>query len=442
MVKCIPEWIRVVKKDGVVAWVICLCAFISGLIILGIDNSFGIIIGSLMEHLDANVSTVSWIGSVHSCAMFLFASIASILIEDAGMRIIIIVGTAVSCLAYAASALQYNATALVFTYGILGGAGSGFLWTSIAISCAYYFEKYKALATGLALSGSTLGIVSGSLLADHINIEYGVQNYFAVLGAMSSLTFAFAFFASSTQNHETDDISETTALNPDNGRQNVPRAHSEPTNGVKQSGTNALSRLRLLKDRRLYLYCTAHMLYELSYYVPVTFLPGFMAEQVQGLSRNLDGGGGSMIISVLGFANTVGRILIGFILQYSGACPIMCSAVSLVLLALGCFGLSACSNYDEFIAVTFVYGLIMETIDIYTTLILIKMFGEDNLSATYAVVMLGKVISTVWGPPIAGALKDLTGDYTASFRAAGTCQFLGAICNFAVVIFQRQITID
>ena len=82
-----------VKKDSGWAWMVCLGAFISQTVTIGIDCSFGEVIGSLMDLLGCNASKVSWIQSVHSSMLFLFASVSSIMLKRYHFRTVIFIGT-------------------------------------------------------------------------------------------------------------------------------------------------------------------------------------------------------------------------------------------------------------------------------------------------------------------------------------------------------------
>ena len=46
---------------------------------------------------------------------------------------------------------------LIFTYGILSGTGLGLIVLPVSVACNYYFEKKRALATGIAKTGFSLG---------------------------------------------------------------------------------------------------------------------------------------------------------------------------------------------------------------------------------------------------------------------------------------------
>ena len=157
------------------AWMVCFGAFLTSFTIIGIDSSFGVVIGSLIDVLESNTSTVSWIPSVHSSSMFFFASVSSILLKKFGLRSVILIGTALSCASYLASIFLQNYTGLLLAYGVIGGAGSGLLYTPANIACTQYFEKWKSISTGISMSGVGCGTMVVSLICNYVNIEYGVK---------------------------------------------------------------------------------------------------------------------------------------------------------------------------------------------------------------------------------------------------------------------------
>ena len=279
---CVPERLRFVRKDGKLAWAICLCSFVTRGIVLGIDSSFGVLIASLAANLQVSMSTIAWVQSVRSSQMFMFASISSILLRKCGWRPIIIVGTTLSCVACAGAGFSNTAVYLLFTYSIIGGAGAGLLYTTAINSGAYYFEQHKAVATGLATSGDGLGTICISLLAWHINLRYGVDAYFFALGAIFTLTLPFGFLASPVNNAYYVDIPSSPscpAQQNEDGSSSL--SISDATNHDDRSRANDVATtdeyrtfwtaFKLLKDFRMSIYCMVHVAFELGYYVPLIF---------------------------------------------------------------------------------------------------------------------------------------------------------------------------
>ena len=84
------------------------------------------------------------------------------------------------------------------------------------------------------------------------------------------------------------------------------------------------------------------------------------------------------------------------------------------------------------------YGISLSALDVLSPLILIQMFGVGALKDSFAMMMLAKVLSSVWGSPMAGALYDLTGYYSAAFYTAGGLNIIGFILCIIVMWLQKQ----
>ena len=74
-----------------------------------------------------------------------------------GCRTTAIIGSVVACAAFAISTLSNSVVMLMVTYGIVGGIGFGMIYLPAIVSVGYYFEKKRALATGIAVCGSVFG---------------------------------------------------------------------------------------------------------------------------------------------------------------------------------------------------------------------------------------------------------------------------------------------
>ena len=415
------------KKDGIWAWAICVSALVSNAIVFGIDGSFGEIVALLTETLDRNVGTVSWIQSIHSSVMLLFASISTIFIQKYGFRVVIVGGTILSCVAYLCAAFTENLFLLILTYGILGGAGSGLLYAPGNIISCYYFEKQRAIATGVAMCGSGVGVACVSLLAHYLNILYGTKGVFIAFSLLSTLSIVLGILAFPIKKEAEHDL---------NGRSpdvTEPDYKKDIDGGLpvieeSQVPKSVLAKFKLLKDPRLVLYCVVNFMFELSYDIPTTFLPEMMVVD-HGLPISVKG----TIMAVLGASTIVGKLLSGIMTKLFKRHTIIMSAITMVGLGSGSIGLAFCSTNEAFIGVTIFYGLCFASIDNYGVHILIEMYGvSDQFQDAYGLVTLSKTLASPWGPPIGGALHDLFGAYNVTFYGAGICLIIAAVTNFLV----------
>ena len=466
-----------VKKDSVFAWMVCFGAFLTSFAVVGIDSSFGVVIGSLIDVLQSNTSTVSWIHSIHSSSMFFFASVSSILLKKFSLRSVILVGTVLSCASYLTSIFLQNYFGLLLAYGLIGGAGSGLLYTPANIASTQYFDKWKSISTGISMSGAGCGTMVVSLICKYVNIEYGAKGYFITIAFISSLTFVFALFASPININDVEVDSSKSKEIPKNAtiesgtkldtkhvapvttrerrRSSIAigpnlTAHMEARSGRRSSialdahmdmveetpdiDFNMIEKigvLTLLKNKEMFFYCLVHIFFELAYYSPMVYLPEMMTSD-RGISQEWAG----TIISVLGVANMAGKVITGLFLQWLGVSPTLFSAITLMLLCGSCIGLTFCISYGYFAAVTAAYGIMLSTVDVCLPLILIEILGEDKLKDGFSLIMVCKMLSPIWGPPIGGALRDWTGHYSFTFYASGFFQFIGGFFNFLVLLFQ------
>lgn len=66
-----------------------------------------------------------------------------------------------------------NYSLTVLAYGIMGGIGTGMAFTPALIVISLYFERYRAIATGIVYCGSSLGALSLAYTFQSILDAYG-----------------------------------------------------------------------------------------------------------------------------------------------------------------------------------------------------------------------------------------------------------------------------
>lgn len=93
-----------------------------------------------------------------------------------GFRIVTIVGAFVGAAAFAVSAFAPNLYFLYVSYGVIGGIGFSLIYIPAVIVVGYYFERWRALATGIAMCGSGVGTFIMAPLCEYIIKEYGWKN--------------------------------------------------------------------------------------------------------------------------------------------------------------------------------------------------------------------------------------------------------------------------
>lgn len=199
--------------------------------------------------------------------------------------------------------------------------------------------------------------------------------------------------------------------------------------------------LRLLKSPSFIMLALNAGFTALCYYTPYMFIKDRAIQN--GTSEEV----AFWLISAIGFANTLGRIACGLLSSLPGMKPTwICFVLSSIGgLATVLSGQSSDIRFQFFYASLFGLTLGMshaaalisagvpEFLFLFTastsslrSIIIVDILGLEALSNAVGLIMLFQGAGTLCGTVTAGYLRDLTGDYEASFYFAGGCMFVGA----------------
>ncbi|XP_062570450.1 monocarboxylate transporter 14-like [Saccostrea cucullata] len=143
--------------DGGWGWVVVFCSFMCNIIVDGLGYSFGVLLPMWVNVFKETRGKVSLVGSL-LVGMYLCAGpIVSGLTNKFGCRAVTIAGSVFAAVAFLAASFADSITVLLLTYGFLGGLGFGMIYLPAIVIVGYYFEKKRAIATGIAVCGSGVG---------------------------------------------------------------------------------------------------------------------------------------------------------------------------------------------------------------------------------------------------------------------------------------------
>ncbi|XP_046452113.1 monocarboxylate transporter 14-like isoform X3 [Daphnia pulex] len=134
-----------------------MSSFLCNLIVDGIAYTFGVFLPKFVIYFNEGKGTVAWVGSLLAGVYLSCGPIVGALTNKFGCRTTCIMGSVIGMAAFALSTLSNSVAMLMVTYGIVGGIGFGLIYLPAIVSVGYYFEKKRALATGIAVCGSGFG---------------------------------------------------------------------------------------------------------------------------------------------------------------------------------------------------------------------------------------------------------------------------------------------
>lgn len=171
--------------DGGYGWVIVLSAFFVSFISDGLTLSFGVLFTELLEVFQESKGVTSIIASLFYGVPLLCGPIASATVTKLGCRKAQILGGLITSVGVFASAFVDSIGLICFTFGFVAGFGLSIGYVNSLVVVAYYFEKKRSMATGLAVCGSGIGTFLFAPFLEFLIDEYGWRGSFIILSAVT-----------------------------------------------------------------------------------------------------------------------------------------------------------------------------------------------------------------------------------------------------------------
>ncbi|KAJ8928131.1 hypothetical protein NQ314_019357 [Rhamnusium bicolor] len=170
--------------DGGWGWVVVLASFVVNLIADGITFSFGVIFVEFLNYFGENRGTTAWVGGLFMAMPLLSGPVASFLTDRYGCRKVTIFGAILASIGFIISSRANSMMVLCITFGILAGFGLSLCYVASVVIVAYYFDKRRSFATGLAVCGSGIGTFIFAPLIQILLDEYGWRGTTLILAGL------------------------------------------------------------------------------------------------------------------------------------------------------------------------------------------------------------------------------------------------------------------
>ncbi|GAB1601914.1 monocarboxylate transporter 9-like [Argonauta hians] len=194
-IRSLQSPIYIHSPDGGWGWVVCLSSFGINFILDGTLFSFGIIYMDLLKYFETTPALIACVGSTLSGMHMMIGPVVSLLLMRYSHRFVAISGGLIAGLAFIISMWIEKIELLILVYGVCGGIGFGMAFITSNICLSLYFEKKRALATGLASSGAGLGTFAYPYISEMLLSMYGWKGTVLILGGfvLNCLVFGSVF---------------------------------------------------------------------------------------------------------------------------------------------------------------------------------------------------------------------------------------------------------
>uniref|UniRef100_A0A1B6DMD7 Major facilitator superfamily (MFS) profile domain-containing protein n=1 Tax=Clastoptera arizonana TaxID=38151 RepID=A0A1B6DMD7_9HEMI len=192
--------------------------------------------------------------------------------------------------------------------------------------------------------------------------------------------------------------------------------------------------LSLVKDPVFVLIALSNLTAFVALYVPFVYLVDHATKV------DLKAQEATLLISVIGIVNTLGRIVCGWVADFPSVNSLLLNNSSLVLASLSVLSIPFCHSYTSYLIMAVCFGIAISIFISLTSIILVDLLGLSKLTNAFGLLMLFRGVASLVGSPIAGMVYDATGTYTYPFYMAGIFFLVSAVLSFAVPFYKRSHT--
>lgn len=366
-------------------WVVAWAAFLSMFTVFAVGYSFGAFFDPLVEDFGSSSSATALIFSATISLSFLFGLQTGRWVDRVGPKPVLLAGAA-------------SLTIGLFAMGLVGSLLVGYLvystFVGFAIACGYvplvatvggWFEKQRAAALGLAVSGIGAGTLVGAPTAAKLIELTSWRTTYLILGiAGGGLLLLAAFLA-----------------------EIGPAA-------VASEQPKSIVQLMKVREFRLLYFAVFSAVFGI--FVPLVFVATY-AEQ-----RGITEVKAATLVGLIGGSSVIGRLGLGAIADRIGSYRLFVASFVVMMLSHSLW-LVADDRYWMLVTYTVVLGLGYGGFIVLGPAVAANLFGLDGLGGVLGTLYTSAGGGSLLGPPIAGLLFDSLGSSAAILfaMAMGLC---------------------
>ncbi len=375
-------------------WLVIAASFIVLALSTGLMFSFGIFVKPLGSAFDWSRSSVSAGYSIFMIVGSMSAILMGRLSDRYGARKVVILGTVLNVLALGFASVMQNLWQFYLLIGVMMGLGRSAYSISTIAYVQRAFTHNRGLATGLAGSGSGLGVLLIAPLAGYLISTQGWRSAYAALAVVTLfLVIPAVIYLRPLRQKDLD--GQPAPSNPEKRRETAPLPEASKSMG------------EIVKRRPFWAVMGSHSCDCLCHSVIIVHLVPFAIEsgipQIQAAT----------LIAAMGPGALAGRIGGGILADRVGGKWALFTSLLLQTLPIPLLLLSPTLPMLYVIAV-FV-GLGMGGHGTMYPFVTREFYGPRRVGLLFGTFAMGGSLGMATGGFMGGLLYDLSGDYTFSF---------------------------
>ncbi|XP_067343781.1 monocarboxylate transporter 12-B-like isoform X2 [Channa argus] len=405
-------------------------------------------------HFGADYAATAWIHSLVDCTTMLCAPVGSLVGNRWSCRVAVMWGGVLSSCGLLLSSFTTSLELLYFSMGILTGLGFALSYTPAIAMVGCYFQRRKALAYGIAMSGSGIGTFVLAPAVQELIELYSWRGAMMVLSAfVGNLCVCGALLRPITEcDNKEATVEERESVGimlPKESEDGLLSSAKLPSVPLPQRSRTLLPHLK----RRLCFPSNFLSSKEYSFLL----LPDFLGLAVSflflasgcslpfvylvpyALSAGVSHQHAAFLMSILGVIDIVGNITFGWLTDQWCVKPyrLACYIFSVGMEGLCCLLTPLLHSFPLLIPFAVLYGYFDGAYVALIPVVTSDVVGAPYLSSALGVVYFLHAIPYLISPPIGGWLVDITGSYTATFFLSGAALLASTLVLSTVTGIRR-----
>uniref|UniRef100_UPI0037E91B8B monocarboxylate transporter 2-like n=1 Tax=Semicossyphus pulcher TaxID=241346 RepID=UPI0037E91B8B len=416
--------------DGGWGWMVVVGAHISIGFAYATPKVLSIFYKEIQDDLGASFSEIALISSVMLAAMYAGGPVSSVLVNRFGSRPIVILGGLMCGLSMVTASFGTSIVYLYLCIGVIGGCGLSLNLNASLIIISKYFLTKRPLANGLAMAGSPVFLCVLAPFNQYLLVNFGWRGSLLILGGlMLNCCVAGALMRPVTPPRKPSSYVQESKVevHPNNSKTRL--------KGSCMKNAKKFLDLSFFKDRGFVIYLIGNIMFIFGAYAPIVFLSAY------AVSHGVEEYSAAYLLSIMGFVDMFVRpgtgllanskwirpriqYFFSFAMVFNGMCHLLCPLItSYAFLVV----------YAVFFGVGFgmVFALIFEC--------LMDLMGSERFPRAVGLVTIIECFPMLLGPPAAGLLVDIYGDYKYLFLMCGSVILTGGLFLFVMNIYNYHM---
>ncbi|KAH3672761.1 hypothetical protein WICMUC_004167 [Wickerhamomyces mucosus] len=393
---------------GIVSWLVVLGSFLGLIPVFGLLNS----IGSIQTYISSNQlngisgSITGWIFSIYLAIATAGSVFSGTLFDRVGRKFPMIVGTILFSAGLFATAECKTVYQFILAFGVCVGLGTALNMTPLIVVVSHYFYKKRAIATGIATIGGSVGGILFPIMLRKLYVEIGYKWAIRILAIICTTCLGLSFVLTKERLPKDEDYKKL------------------PLRKQLISYFTSSIDFRALRDKR-FLFCVLAILFsEMSLTTALTYLPAY------ALAQGMNEDNSYLLVTLMNVVGILGRFVPNLLADKYGRYNIM--IITSVIATILClviwlpFGSKSSTLYVFALTFSFFTSSIFSLTPVCLSQICKTQQFGSRFSTMYFFVSFGNLVSV----PIAGAIigKETLVEYNHFVIYCSVVSLLGTIC--------------